>query len=386
MIALETVPTADLVRVRRHLHQRPELSMVEHQTAAFIEGELRTLPFDQVRTGVGKTGLLATLVGAKPGPVSLLRADMDALPITELNETAYASENPGVMHACGHDGHVSILLAAAKTLCARREEIAGTLVFCFQPGEEGYAGNRLMIEDGALENPHVDRTFALHLYSGLDVGRIGVHDGAFFASADEFKLTIVGKGGHGAMPQSAIDPVVAGAHFVTMLQTIVSREIAPKDPAVFTVGKFQAGTTFNVIPDSAELLGTVRCFDAEIRKSMPERLRRIVRGLSEAMRVECEVHYNWSYPPTVNHKEINDVVRAVGRDVLGPQNVIEHDIVMWAEDMSFMQEVRPGSYFVVGARGGEASSFPHHNARFDIDERALEIGYRMMVALGLSSS
>jgi amidohydrolase len=386
MIALETIPVAELVRVRRHLHRYPELSMVEHQTAAFIERELRELSFDEVRTGIGKTGLLATLAGGKPGPVTLLRADMDALPITELSNEAYTSENPGVMHACGHDGHVSILLAAAKTLCARRADVAGTLVFCFQPGEEGYAGNRLMIEDGALENPHVERTFALHLYSGLDVGKIGVHDGAFFASADEFKLVIRGKGGHGAMPQTAIDPIVAGAHFVTMLQTIVSREIAPKDPAVFTVGKFQAGTTHNVIPDSAELMGTVRCFDPEIRKSMPQRLERIVNGLASAMRVECDLHYNWSYPPTINHKAVNDVVRRAGREVLGPENVIEHDIVMWAEDMSFMQEVRPGAYFVVGARGGEATSFPHHNARFDIDERALEVGYKMMVALGLEGA
>jgi amidohydrolase len=386
MIALETIPTAELVRVRRHLHRYPELSMVEHQTAAFIERELRELAPGELRTGIGKTGLLATLVGGKPGPVTLLRADMDALPIVELNREAYTSENPGVMHACGHDGHVSILLAAAKTLCARRAEIAGTLVFCFQPGEEGFAGNRLMIEDGALENPHVERTFALHLYSGLDVGKIGVHDGAFFASADEFKLVIRGKGGHGAMPQTAIDPIVAGAHFVTMLQTIVSREIAPKDPAVFTVGKFVAGTTHNVIPDSAELMGTVRCFDPEIRKSMPQRLERIVNGLAAAMRVECELHYNWSYPPTINHTAVNDIVRRVGREVLGADNVIEHDIVMWAEDMSFMQEVRPGAYFVVGARGGETTSFPHHNARFDIDERALEVGYKMMVALGLEGA
>jgi len=263
--------------------------------------------------------------------------------------------------------------------------VPGTLVFCFQPGEEGSAGNRLMIEDGALENPHVDRTFALHLYSGLDVGKIGVRDGAFFASADEYFLTIKGKGGHGAMPQMAIDPVVAGAYFVTMVQTIVSREIAPKDPAVFTVGKFQAGTTFNVIPDEATMMGTVRCFDPEVRASMPVRLERILKGLGEAMRVDYDLRYHWSYPPTVNNASINELVREVGREVLGPENVVEHDIIMWAEDMSFMQEQRPGAYFVVGARGGESTSFPHHNARFDIDERALDVGYKMMVALGLSS-
>jgi amidohydrolase len=288
------------------------------------------------------------------------------------------------MHACGHDGHVSILLAAARTLAARRAEVPGRLVFCFQPGEEGHAGNRQMIEDGALENPHVDRTFALHLYSGLDVGKIGIRDGAFFASADEYELTIRGKGGHGAMPQLAVDPIVGGAYFVTLLQTIVSREVAPKDPAVFTVGKFTAGTTFNVIPDEAKMLGTVRSFDAEVRKSMPERMERILRGLGEAMRFEYDLHYHWSYPPTVNDRAMNDVVRAVAAAEIGTENVVDgHNIVMWAEDMSFMQEQRPGAYFIVGSRGGESTAYPHHNARFDIDERALEVGYTMMVGLGL---
>jgi len=383
MIAPEQIPTAALVRVRRRLHRRPELSLVEHETAAFVTAELGKLGLDALRTGIGKTGVLGTLRGGKPGPVTLLRADMDALPITELVETEYRSENAGVMHACGHDGHVAILLAAARTLADRRADVPGTLVFCFQPGEEGYAGNRLMIEDGALENPHVDRTFALHLYSGLEVGKIGVRDGAFFASADEYDLTIRGKGGHGAMPQLAVDPIVGGAYFITLLQTIVSREIAPKDPAVFTVGKFEAGTTFNVIPDEAKMKGTVRSFDAAVRASMPERMERILAGLGQAMRFEYELHYHWSYPPTVNDRGMNDVVREVGRASLGPENVREHDVVMWAEDMSFMQEQRPGAYFIVGARGGEATGFPHHNARFDIDERSLEIGYRMMVALGL---
>jgi len=357
--------------------------MVEHETAAYIERELHKLELDDLRTGIGKTGVLATLRGGKPGPVTLLRADIDALPIAELTEVPYKSTREGVMHACGHDAHVAILLGAALELAKRRAEVPGTIVFCFQPGEEGHAGNRQMIEDGALENPHVDRTFALHMYSGLDVGNIGVRDGAFFASADEWKLVISGKGGHGAMPDRAIDPIAAGAYFVTMLQTIVSREVAPKDPAVFTVGKFVAGTTFNVIPDQAEMEGTVRSFDADVRKAMPERMERILKGLAQAMRVEYDLHYRLGYPPTVNDTVMNDVVRAVGNDMLGAEKVVEHDIVMWAEDMSFMQEQRPGAYFIVGARGGEATAFAHHNARFDIDERALDTGFAMMVGLGL---
>ena len=379
----EAIPHDEMVRARRRLHASPELSMLEFDTARFVAETLATYGLDEVRTKVGKTGVLGTLVGGRPGSVTLLRADMDALPIREINAVEYVSTREGVMHACGHDGHVAILLAAAKTLAKRRSEVAGTLVFCFQPGEEGAAGNRLMIEDGALEHPHVDRTFALHLYSGLDVGQIGVRDGAFFASADEFVLTIRGRGGHGAMPQNSVDPIVAGAHVVTMLQTIVSREVAPKDPAVFTVGQFTSGTTFNVIPDEAVLKGTVRAFDAGVRASMPERLKRIAGGLAEALRVEIEVDYRWLYPPTVNAVAPNEVVRAIGRRLLGPQNVIEHDIVMWAEDMSFMQELRPGAYFIVGSRGSEASAFPHHNARFDIDERSLDVGYQMMTGLGI---
>jgi amidohydrolase len=377
------IPQEDLVATRRQLHAAPELSMVEHDTAAFVAGRLAELGLDEVRTGVGKTGVLGTLIGGKPGPVTLLRADMDALPIVELNEVPYVSQHRGVMHACGHDGHVAILLAAARTLAERRADVPGTLVFCFQPGEEGHAGAKKMIEDGALERPHVERTFALHLYSGLDVGKIGVRDGPFFASADEFDLVIRGKGGHGAMPQLTVDPIAASAYVITALQTIVSREIAPKDPAVITVGQLSSGTTFNVIPDVATMKGTVRAFDADVRRAMPERMERILRGLGEALRFEHELDYHWSYPPTVNNPAINDIVREVGRRELGADNVIEHDVVMWAEDMSFMQELRPGAYFVVGSRGGSDSAFPHHNARFDLDERALGIGYRMMVSLGL---
>ena len=384
MTAIVDIPHEELVRIRRHFHEHPELSLKEYETAAYLERELRALGLDDLRTGIGKTGILGTLKGGKPGPVTLLRADIDALPMSEVNDVPYASKNPGIMHACGHDGHISILLCAARELARRRAEVAGTLVFCFQPGEEGYGGNKLMIEDGALENPHVDRTFALHLYSGLDVGKIGVRDGPFFAASDEFHLRLRGKGGHGAMPERAIDPIAAAAYFVTAVQTIVSREIAPKDPAVITVGKLHAGSTFNVIPDSAEMEGTVRSFDAAVRASMPQRMERIITGLAQAMRVEPEFKWRWGYPPTVNDPTTSDVVRRVGRAELGADNVVEHDIIMWAEDMSYMQQERPGAYFVVGARGGEKSSFAQHNARYDIDERALDVGFRMMVGLGLT--
>ncbi|MFZ0574313.1 MAG: amidohydrolase [Candidatus Cybelea sp.] len=382
---LETLaPQEDLVRYRRHFHAHPELSLIEFATAKFIERELREAGFEQIRTGIGRTGILATLQGAKPGPVTLLRADMDALPIEERNDEPYRSLTPGVMHACGHDGHMAILLAAARALRRRTAEISGTIVFCFQPGEEGHSGNKLMIEDGALENPHVDRTFALHLYSGLDVGKVGVRDGAFFASSDRFDIELTGKGGHGALPQSAIDPIVAAAQFVTMLQTVASREIAANQPVVVTVGALHSGTTFNVIPELATLQGSVRAFDETIRAELPARIERLLAGVCEAMRLTYRFDYHWIYPPTVNDAATNDVVREVAREVVGEQNLVDpHEIVMWSEDMSFMQELRPGAYFLVGARGPRKGIEPQHSARFDIDERALEVGFRMMMGLAL---
>ena len=241
-----------------------------------------------------------------------------------------------------------------------------------------------MIEDGALENPHVDRTFALHLYSGLDAGRVGIRDGPFFASSDRFTIVLTGRGGHGAMPQAAIDPIVGAAQLVNALQTLASREIAPKDAVVVTVGSVHAGTTFNVIPDRAELNGTVRAYDDGVRRSMPERMERIVRGVCEAMRLEFAFEYSWGYPPTVNDAGSNDVVRDVARAVVGPENVVDpHDIVMWSEDMAYMQQQRPGAYFVVGVRGPQIGFEPQHSPRYDIDERALEIGFEMMVGLAL---
>jgi len=378
------VPVEELVRYRRHFHANPELSLEEHDTAAFIERELHDCGLDEIRTRIGRTGILATLRGGRPGPVTLLRADMDGLPMEELANVPYRSKRNGAMHACGHDGHMAILLSAARALSRQRERVAGTIVFCFQPGEEGPAGNKLMIDDGALENPHVDRCFALHLYSGLEVGKIGVRDGAFFASSDRFAVTLKGRGGHGAMPQMSVDPIVAASQLVNMFQTIASREIAPKDPVVVTVGTIHAGTTFNVIPDNAEMLGTTRTFSDEVRRSLPERLERMVQGVCDGMRLDYEFEYLWGYPPTVNDRAMNDVVRAAAARALGAENVIDpHDVVMWAEDMSYTMQERPGAYFIVGVRGPQLGVEPQHSARYDIDERGLEMGFKMMIELAL---
>ena len=370
-----------LVEMRRYLHVRPELSMLEFETAAYVLARLQALGFEHIRSGVAQTGVLATLEGGRPGPVTLLRADMDALPIQELGSQPYRSQNKGVMHACGHDGHVSILLGVAQTLAQRRGDIRGTVVLCFQPGEEGSAGNRLMIEDGALDDPYVDRVFALHLFSGLAAGKVGIRNGPFLPSSDRFTVEILGTGGHGAMPHTARDPIVAAGYIITMLQTIVSRELAAKDPVVVTVGSINAGTTFNVIPERATLRGTVRCFDSAVRASMPERIERIVDGICNALRVEHRFVYNYNYPVTVNDSAMADVIRRAAATVLGAAHVVEHDVIMMAEDMAFMHEQRPGGYFLVGTCSGAATAFPNHNAQFDIDEDALLVGHNVLVEI-----
>ena len=378
------IPHDELVRYRRHFHENPELSYQEHETAAFIERELRACDFDDVRTGVAQTGILATLRGGRPGPVTLLRADMDALPVQELSEVAYRSKRDGVMHACGHDGHMAIMLSAARYLSRRKAEIPGTIVFCFQPAEEGPAGAKAMVEEGALENPHVDRAFALHLYSGMEAGKVGIRDGPFFASSDRFSIALLGRGGHGAMPHQAVDPIPAAAQLVTLLQTIPSREIAPKDPVVLTIGKLEAGTTFNVIPDSAHMYGTTRTFDDAVRASLPDRMERMVEGLCDAMRLDYEFEYSWGYPPTVNDPAMNDVVRDVAREAVGAENVVDpQDLALWSEDMSYMLNERPGAYFLIGVRGEELGVEPQHSARYDIDERALDAGFLMLTGIAM---
>ena len=378
------IPHDELVRYRRHFHENPELSYQEHETAAFIERELRACDFDDVRTGVAQTGILATLRGGRPGLVTLLRADMEALPVQELSEVPYRSKRDGVMHACGHDGHMAIMLSAARYLSRRKAEIPGTIVFCFQPAEEGPAGAKAMVEEGALENPHVDRAFALHLYSGMEAGKVGIRDGPFFASSDRFSIALLGRGGHGAMPHQAVDPIPAAAQLVTLLQTIPSREIAPKDPVVLTIGKLEAGTTFNVIPDSAHMYGTTRTFDDAVRASLPDRMERMVEGLCDAMRLDYEFEYSWGYPPTVNDPAMNDVVRDVAREAVGAENVVDpQDLALWSEDMSYMLNERPGAYFLIGVRGEELGVEPQHSARYDIDERALDAGFLMMTGIAM---
>ncbi len=374
----------EVVATRRELHRHPELGFEEHRTAALVAERLRALGLE-VHTGIGQTGVVGVLRGAKPGKTIMLRADMDALPIEEENATDYVSTARGRMHACGHDGHVAILLGAAKIVTGRRDEVAGTVCFLFQPAEEGKGGAKAMIDDGVIERFAIERAYGLHLAAAHPVGTIGVREGAFYASSDSIEITIEGRGGHGAAPHLSIDPVYVAAQFVVALQQIVSRNIDPIEPAVVTIGAINGGTTHNVIPSRVRLLGTVRAFDAGVRAAMSERIERVLRGICESSGATYDFTYLWRYPVTSNDAAQTRYLRALAESTVGAEHVADVPKLMGAEDFSFFAERIPTCFFALGSRGGPDSAFPHHHARFDIDESALATGVRMMVALALDA-
>ncbi|HEX3469131.1 MAG TPA: amidohydrolase [Candidatus Elarobacter sp.] len=374
----------EVVATRRDLHVHPELGFEEHRTAALVAERLGALDFE-VHTGIGRTGVVGVLRGARAGKTIMLRADMDALPIDEENEVSYRSQTPVHMHACGHDGHVAMLLGAARVVASRRDEIAGTVCFLFQPAEEGKGGAKAMVADGVLERFGIERAYGLHLASAHPAGQVGFHDGAFYASSDSIEITIEGKGGHGAAPHLSIDPVYVASQFVVAVQQIVSRQIDPIEPAVVTIGAINGGTTHNVIPSRVRLLGTVRAFDADVRAKMSERIERVLRGVCDSSGATYDYTYLWRYPVTSNDVEQTRYARALAERVAGSEHVADVPRLMGAEDFSFFAERVPACFFTIGSNGGPNSAFPHHHARFDIDESALATGVRMMIALALDA-
>jgi amidohydrolase len=374
----------EVVATRRDLHAHPELGFEETRTAGIVAARLRRLGYE-VHEGIAVTGVVGILRGGKPGKTIMLRADMDALPLPEENDVAYKSLNPGKMHACGHDGHVAILLGAAELLAARAAEIGGTLVLCFQPAEEGHGGALKMVEEGMLERFGVERAYGLHLFSLMPTGLLGFREGPFYASSDSIEITIEGFGGHGAAPHLSIDPVLVAAEFVASVQKVVSRQIDPLEPAVVTIGSIHAGTTHNVIPSTARLLGTVRAFSSEVRAKMAERIERVLRGICETAGASYTFDYLWRYPVTSNDVEQTIYARALAEAEIGADRVLTSDKHMGAEDFSFFAEKVPATYFVLGCRGDGSTAFPHHHGRFDMDEAALETGVRIMTALGLDA-
>ena len=374
---LDAAERARLVETRRAIHRRPELAYSEAETAARVVERLRAAGYEAIQTGVAQTGVVARRPGPPGSKTLLLRADMDALPVTELNEVPYKSEHPGRMHACGHDAHVAALLTAAERLA--QAELGGGLVLCFQPAEEGARGANAMIAEGVLEG--VDAAFGVHVWTSLETGLLGLASGPVMACVDRFELTIRGRGGHGAMPQQTIDPVVAACQVVTALQTIVSRETDPLDSCVVTVGELKAGENFNVIPDEAVLTGTCRAFSKASQASLPERFRRVVEGVCAAHGCEVELDYVRVGGATINEPGFTAMVREVAAGLFGPESVKsegEGTRTMAGEDFSAFLEQVPGCFAFVGARN-EAKGIvhPHHSPHFDIDEDALEIAARL---------
>ena len=370
--------------MRRDFHIHPELGFREVRTSSIVARELEELGLE-VTKGVGKTGVVGLLEGTKPGPVLLLRFDMDALPITEDTGAEYASQNPGVMHACGHDGHTAIGLTVAKILNAHKHELAGSIKFCFQPSEEGFNGEEvggaeMMMRDGVLESPKVDRTLALHVWNDKPLGWVHVAKGPIMAGAEQFTVKLTGKGGHGAMPQTTVDPVIAAAHIVASLQTVVSRNVGPFQPAVVSVTTIHSGTAFNVIPQEAEMIGTIRTFDPSVRKTVLERFEQIIHGIAQSMGCQAEVKVVRVTPAVINNDAVASSVQEIVHKVLPDAHLDTTPyLTMGAEDMAFMQEKVDGCYFFIGSANNEKNlNYGHHHPKFDFDEQALINGAALM--------
>jgi amidohydrolase len=361
-----------LVAWRRDLHAHPELGFEEWRTAGVVAAELERLGYE-VTTGVGKTGVVGLLESGRQGPVILLRFDMDALPIQEESEVAYRSQNPGVMHACGHDGHVAAGLGAATLLARHRGALAGMVKLMFQPGEEGMNGALAMIGDGVLENPRPDVALAAHLWNDRPLGQISAMAGPVMAAADKWQCRIRGSGGHGAAPHQTADPLVAAAQVIVALQTVVSRNVDPQRTAVLTVGTVHGGDAFNIIPERVALDGTIRTFDPEVRSLVIRRLEEIAQGTSAALGCSAQVEVQALTPAVVNDPTVAGAVRQVAAEMVGEQNLIELR-TMGSEDMAYVNAEIPGCYIFVGA-GNKAAGLarPHHCPEFDFDEDVLPL-------------
>ncbi|MDQ2872829.1 MAG: M20 family metallopeptidase [Candidatus Eremiobacteraeota bacterium] len=374
----------DVVLIRRDLHMHPELGFQEHRTAGIVADRLRRLGYD-VHEGIGTTGVVGIMRGPHPGRTIMLRADMDALPIMEERTHNYRSQADGCMHACGHDGHVAILLGAAALIAERLELLGGTVALVFQPAEEGLGGARSMIDDGLIERFRIERAYGLHLSSKYPSGMLAFREGPMYASSDSIEIDVLGIGGHGSAPHDTIDPIYAAANFITSVQQIVSRQIDPLEPAVVTVGSIHAGTTHNVIPRTCRMLGTVRAFSDGVRAAMPERIERVLRSCCDASGASYELDYIWRYPVTSNDPAQTQYVRALAVATAGEDAVSDATQLMGAEDFSFYAERVPACFYTLGSCADENTGYPHHSSLFDIDERAMPTGVAMMAAIALDA-
>ncbi len=375
-----------LVAWRRDFHRHPELGFMEVRTGGVIADYLVSLGYT-VQRHVGKTGVVGLWAGDRPGPTVMLRFDIDALPVQEENETEYASQNPGVMHACGHDAHTAIGLGVATLIARHRQELAGQVKLVFQPNEEGHGGSNgapAMIADGVLENPAPEVAFGLHVWNSLEVGYAIVQPGAMMASTGIFTIQVQGQGGHGAIPQHTVDPIVVASQIVLALQTVISRNVAPMQPAVLTVGQIEAGSAFNIIPPTAKMMGTVRTFDSEVQALITGRMEGIVTKVAEAFGATAKLEFSEITPPLVNAETPTALVRQIAEEILGKNAIVPSEPSMGGEDMAFYLQKVPGCFFFLGSRNeAKGLVYGHHHPRFDIDEGALPLGVAILATAAL---
>jgi len=374
----------ELAAIRRHLHQNPEIGFEEVETTALIKRELEKIGVEMQPLSIA-TGVMGIIRGTKPGAgkIIALRADIDALPIQEQTGVPHASAKPGVMHACGHDGHTTVLLGVARLLNGMRDEFSGTVKLLFQPAEERLTGAKSMIESGVLENPAPQIVLALHGGAETPIGKVGIWSGPFMASADQFTVIITGAGGHAAYPHRNRDPLLAAAHAVVALQSVVSREIDAVDKVVLTVSQFHAGTAFNITPGEAVITGSVRCHDPKVRASIPDRIDRIVGGVACGLNCSHKLDYIFGIPAVANDPAVMDSFVGAAREVLGADNVVQLERpLMGSEDFAFfLEKVPTGGVFRLGV--GNAPGRVLHNPKFDFPDEAIPVGVAAMTAFAL---
>jgi amidohydrolase len=369
--------SSQLTAWRRDLHRHPELAFEEQRTAGMVADHLARLGLE-VQTGIGQTGVVGILEGARPGQTAMLRFDMDALPIHEETGLPFASQTAGKMHACGHDGHTAIGLGVATLLAGQQAQLAGRVKFVFQPAEEIACGARAMIADGVMTDPAPDVLFGLHLWSQIPLGQAVVKAGPLWAAADRFALEIVGRGSHGAMPHQGIDAIAVAAYAIAQLQTLISRDRDPLQPAVLSIGAIQGGSAFNVLAERVQMSGTLRTFDPATRTRIIERMHGLLGGVCAAHGAGYQLIFRDYAPPVVNDAGASEHLRAVAAAVLGDEAVADGPMMMVAEDVAEFLDRTPGCFFVLGAMPETTTPEPHHSPRFDIDERALPLGVAIL--------
>jgi len=375
---VDAVTAEHLLTHRRQLHTMPELAFKEVETSRYLAERLEALSPDRLEVGVAETGVVADVKGARPGRAVLVRADIDGLPIQEAGELAFRSTRRGVMHACGHDVHMAIALEVARAMAERRAQLSGMVRFVFQPAEERGLGAKPMIEAGVLDG--IDRVIGLHVWSELPVGQVSVRPGAMMAGSDMFTLTIRGAGGHGAQPQYTVDAVVIAAQVVSAIQTLASRETAPAAPVVITLGSIHGGSAANIVASEVVIQGTLRSLDTELRARLVRRIAELAEGIATAMRGHCQFSLESAVPPVVNDGSVATMVAEAARTVVGEDAVVMFEPLMVAEDFAYFLQARSGCFFLLGGAPEGARGVGHHTAEFRIDERCLQLGFRVMMA------